>query len=271
MILNMILMIVNQFFSKKTCSIFFKYSNIFISTAATSLYIFLNLSTGNSPQIALALIVFCGTFLVYHLQRLGHYFLFNELDDDFKIFYDTYSRYIYFFILLSLFTCIICFLFIAKREQIILLGCLFLSLIYVKIPFIKYSARSIPYIKPFFIALVWTLSTSFINKKTTFLNHLDVFIFITLLCMVFDIKDKAVDLNHSIKTFATQCEVKNFFLIYIGATLYSISFFFISKDIFYPIFLLIFLILTSLRNKNELVYYIGLDGLIILRFILYIF
>lgn len=245
------------------------HSNLIISTASTSLYLYYSFISNINISLYIVNIVFFGTYIVYHLQRLGQYHFHLSLNDDLKQFYQTY-RYRIFITTLVAFISIFFSLNQLDLKEVSLLTLSFIiSLLYIKIPFSSISLRHLPYAKAICIALVWSLVCSQL-ANINMVNGLDAFFFILLLCIPFDIKDFLDDQKENIITFASanmQKLKKTLSLLSILYALFGIAYY---QEVFFIIFP-IFYCYVIWSKIEDWKYYIVLDGLIILRFFMYLY
>jgi 4-hydroxybenzoate polyprenyltransferase len=155
----------------------------------------------------------------------------------------------------------------------------------------KYNLRKIGWLKPFIIGFAWAgavtiypvLFHSIINKQQYHpglpgsLLFLKNFLFITLLCVMFDVKDYAADYMAKVKTFVVRIGLRKT-IFYI---LFPISFSGLCVFIYYAIdhhfhagklllniipFVLLMAISFSLCRRRPLLYYLCIvDGLMIVK------
>jgi len=155
----------------------------------------------------------------------------------------------------------------------------------------KYNLRSIGWLKPFVIGFIWAgLVTVYpvvfydmINNSNYALNPIGVFLFIknfmfvSVLCIMFDIKDYAMDYNAQLKTFVVKVGLRRtIFQIIIPLCIVGLASF-----LFYGIqrgfhwmklsinvipFLLLIVVAYSLHNRRSVLYYlIIIDGLMLVK------
>lgn len=156
----------------------------------------------------------------------------------------------------------------------------------------KYSLRTIGWLKPFLIGMIWAavatvypIIFSGAEHKTGYyqLNLVGLFLFIknfmfvTVLCIMFDIKDYADDSNRQIKTFVVNVGLRKtiFYIILPLSALglasflaYAIARDFSSMKIFMNIipFVSLLLIAYGLHRRQSIFYYlIAIDGLMLLK------
>ncbi|MGC8749656.1 hypothetical protein [Hydrotalea sp.] len=157
--------------------------------------------------------------------------------------------------------------------------------------FKNFNLRNTGWLKPFVIGFVWAgtitiypiLFQSLIKplhfQLTTFevLFFIKNFMYITLLCIMFDIKDYATDYNHQLKTFVVRVGLrKTIFYILIPLCIigfgtflfYTISHDFNSARIILnaiPFILILIVAYSMHRRKNIMYYLIIIDGLMLVK------
>jgi hypothetical protein len=153
------------------------------------------------------------------------------------------------------------------------------------------NIRQIGWIKPFVIGFVWAGTANiypffyekiknslfFVEEKTFFNLFLENFLFISVLGIMFDIKDYATDSNEKIKTFIVQHGLRKtifyiiFPLVFLGLTIHWRHFwdddFSFQKAWIQSIpFVLLLVTAYSLRQRKSILYYLILvDGLILVK------
>ena len=162
----------------------------------------------------------------------------------------------------------------------IMVGAEIISTLYYLQPF---NLRRHGYIKPFLISAVWVISCGLVplieNQLLTpnsvwFLAS--QFVFISVLCMLFDIKDNDKDYLSGVNTYANRFGVNTTkvvcaWLILIGFT----CFYFFKSDANSLIaslilrILLLGTILYTSDNRHAFYFYLWVDGLLILQTILF--
>ncbi|MCC6372224.1 MAG: hypothetical protein IT236_14565 [Bacteroidia bacterium] len=155
----------------------------------------------------------------------------------------------------------------------------------------RFNLRNVGWLKPFIIGFIWTgavnvypalfyyLShgTHSIFSTTVLLLFLKNFMFISILCIMFDIKDYAMDYNHQLKTFVVKAGLRyTIFYIIVPLTLLALAFMISIATIqqFNPWriilnalpFLGILLVAYSLQKRKSIFYYlIIIDGLMLVK------
>jgi hypothetical protein len=155
----------------------------------------------------------------------------------------------------------------------------------------EYNLRKIGWLKPFIIGFAWAGMVNFypvlfysLQNKTEYhftvignLLFLKNFMFISVLCIMFDIKDYAADAEQRLNTFIVKAGLrKTIFLIIIPLSLVGLGTFVIygiTKH-FHPLkitlnvipFALLVIAAYSLQNRKPLMYYLILiDGLMLVK------
>jgi hypothetical protein len=154
------------------------------------------------------------------------------------------------------------------------------------------NLRSIGWMKPFIIGFIWAGCVTIypiifkgietkenyyhFNLVRTFL-FIKNFMFVTVLCIMFDIKDYAADSNQQIKTFVVNNGLrKTIFAIIIPLSalglasflVYALDRHFSSLKIFLNIipFILLLIVAYSMHKRQSILYYlIAIDGLMLLK------
>ncbi|MBI3520357.1 MAG: hypothetical protein HY062_13525 [Bacteroidetes bacterium] len=162
----------------------------------------------------------------------------------------------------------------------IMIGAEVVSTLYYLQPF---NLRRHGYIKPFLISSVWVISCSLVPliENQLFTAHsvwflISQFCFISVLCMLFDIKDNQADLVSGVNTYANRFGVMVtkticLLLMAIGFT----SFYLFKHDsgaLVSSVILRLFVIATILftsDKRHSFYYYLWVDGLLIIQTILF--
>lgn len=157
--------------------------------------------------------------------------------------------------------------------------------------FSRFNLRKIGWLKPFIIGFVWAGLVNIypmvfynIEHELTYVpNWIGVllfiknFMFVTVLCIMFDIKDYAADHNHQLKTFVVKAGLrKTIFLILIPLSLLGLTSFVIFALARHfnafrilmnviPFLLLIGVAYSMHRRKSIFYYLIVIDGLMLVK------
>jgi hypothetical protein len=155
----------------------------------------------------------------------------------------------------------------------------------------KYNLRDKGWLKPFVIGFTWAGFVTiypvfyyyfenariYIPENLTVFLFLKNFIFISVLCIMFDIKDYASDYHHHINTFVVKAGLRRtIFYIIIPLTLIGLLTFiiFVVYEHFHPTrilfnaipFLLLLLVAYSMRLRRTTLYYlIVVDGMMLVK------
>jgi hypothetical protein len=153
------------------------------------------------------------------------------------------------------------------------------------------NLRSLGWLKPFVIGFVWAgmvtiypvlyynIVTSTVYQITVFgcLLFIKNFMFVTVLCIMFDIKDYAADHNQQLKTFVVRVGLrKTIFLIIIPLSCIGLITFEVYAIIHhFPVlrtvintipFILLLLVAYSLHRRKSILYYLAvIDGLLVVK------
>ena len=151
--------------------------------------------------------------------------------------------------------------------------------------------RNIGWLKPFVIGFVWTgvvvlypmvfhsieTSTRFQISTNTYWQFLSHFLFISVLCILFDIKDHIADHNSQIKTFVVQFGLKKtgyFILLPMILLGYLCGVLFFTNAAFSMVqvlintipFGLLLMVTWSMQRKQTILYYLAIiDGLMLVK------
>lgn len=179
------------------------------------------------------------------------------------------------------------------KESTLLISLCLLSIAYYGIPWRekRISLRNLGWSKPFVIAFAWTGMTVWLPEIAYHLTHhttfnvvtpfvlisLNNFILITLLAIVFDVKDYADDKNDDIRTFVVRFGLGTTItklllpLALLGSIItWSIGYYFDYQFWLLVMqllpYLLVFVLIFSLKNERSIYFYLLLvDGAIILK------
>lgn len=156
---------------------------------------------------------------------------------------------------------------------------------------LKYNLRSNGWLKPFVIGFVWAGAVtvypvmfagieqgqSFEPGLLSFLLFIKNFMFITMLCIMFDIKDYAADSNQQLKTFVVRYGLrKTIFYILIPLTLIGLgTFLSYALLMHFPLlrilvntvpFILLIIVAYSMHRRKSILYYLAIiDGLMLVK------
>jgi 4-hydroxybenzoate polyprenyltransferase len=154
-----------------------------------------------------------------------------------------------------------------------------------------HNLRSIGWLKPFVISFVWTGIISIypiILKSIESGNHFELnsmeiwffiknFIFIVILCILFDIKDYAADHNSQLKTFVVRLGLRKtlYYIILPMSITGFISFLLFTLDHHFPLtrilinsipFILLIIVTWTMHRRKSILYYLAvIDGLMLIK------
>jgi 4-hydroxybenzoate polyprenyltransferase len=157
--------------------------------------------------------------------------------------------------------------------------------------FARFKLRNIGWLKPFIIGFVWAglvniypilfynieNELNYVPDAVGLFLFIKNFMFITVLCIMFDIKDYAADHNRQLKTFVVRVGLRNtIFMILIPLCLAGLGSFIVyalkrdfsdQKIILNVIpFLLLIMVAYSLHRRKSIFYYlIVIDGLMLVK------
>jgi len=161
----------------------------------------------------------------------------------------------------------------------IMIGAEVISTLYYLPPF---NLRRHGYIKPFLISLVWVISCSLVPLiENSLITEFSVwfvvsqFCFISVLCLLFDIKDAENDYLTGVNTYANKFGIKLtkgicllfILLAFICAYLFTHQTQLLLRSIILSGFLIATVIYTN-EQKHPFYFYLWVDGLLILQTIL---
>jgi 4-hydroxybenzoate polyprenyltransferase len=259
------------------------YGNVFIALCAFAqvlvTYHFFPIPV-NFDNNSYLLFVLLATYLQYNVQR--GYYIINHVNPD-----SPRSKWVLKHKKIMGYTIgasLIVLLFLCNKLSwqsiAIMVGAEIISTLYYLQPF---NLRRHGYVKPFLISAVWVISCSLVplieNQLLT--EHsiwfmASQFVFISVLCMLFDIKDNDKDFLSGVNTYAnrfgvTVTKVICALLIIIGFTCFYVFKSDASSSIG-SIILRLLLLLTILHtndNRHAFYFYLWVDGLLIIQTILF--
>ncbi|MCW5916318.1 MAG: hypothetical protein KIS82_03115 [Ferruginibacter sp.] len=263
----------------KWLSFIFSHS-IFVSLCSMALCYQTILLLGDNGNVYLYLLIFFSTLASYNLYWLLSRWKFNRRNPK-EALKDGLSNLVILF-LASIGT-LVSFLFIPQIWPW-LTGSVILTLFYslplwpVKIPF---GLKEVGFLKTFLLALAWAYTTVFIPASLNeagddfrvWMIFLTRFLFMLMLCIMFDSRDAQIDRIHSLKTLATDLNPTAIkILMFITFALYmlvGLVFRSVFNDIPQTIAFLVVGVVTLLvylgsqREKGYFYYYFVVDGLML--------
>lgn len=233
----------------------------------------------NSANIAYLLFIFLSTYLQYNMQR--GYMINNEnIHSERSLWLLKHKKLLMYSIGASLIAVMFLCNNLSWTSIGIMIGAEIVSTLYYLKPF---NLRQHGYIKPFLISTVWVISSSLVplleNKLVTEQNVwfvLSQFFFISVLCLLFDIKDGEGDYLAGVNTYANKFGVKIAKLICFALVAFSVMCFFqFTTDIYFRVFVVIFnllviaTIIITYENRDSFYFYLWIDGLLVLQPLFY--
>jgi 4-hydroxybenzoate polyprenyltransferase len=259
------------------------YANIFIAICALS-QVFLTYHLFPIPvnfenNSYLVFVLLC-TFLQYNVQRGYHVVNESHNNSPRSLWTIQHKKTM----LVSLAISLVAVLFLCNKLSNlsigIMVGAEVISTLYYLQPF---NLRRHGYIKPFLISFVWVISCSLVPLiENDLLTPHSVwflasqFVFISVLCMLFDIKDNEADYLSGVNTYAnrfgvTVTKIICASLVIIGFTCFYIfnnDSVFLIKSIILRLLLLGTILYTN-DNRHGFYFYLWIDGLLILQTLLF--
>lgn len=258
------------------------YANVFISICALSqvlLTYHLFPLPVNFENNSYLLFVFLATYLQYNLQR-GYAITQNNFHTDRSLWLTEHKKILFFTCIAALgilfFLC-----WHLSWTSIIIMGVAeIISNLYYLPPF---NLRKYGYIKPFLISAIWVISSIVVPliENQLFTTHCiwliaSQFIFIGVLCMLFDIKDADDDYVSGVNTYANILGMKfTKGFCYVLTLISSICFYMFMPEAATLLKIIILGLLTFLAiyltddRKHSFYYYLFVDGLLIVQTVLF--
>ncbi len=254
------------------------YANVFISFCALSqvlLTYHLFPIPVNFDNNSYLLFVFLATYLQYNLQR-GYAITQLNLHTERSFWLTKYKKLMFFSVLASL----IVVLFLCNSlswTSIIIMGAAeIISNLYYLPPF---NLRKHGYIKPFLISAIWVISSIVVPliENQLFTTHCiwliaSQFIFIGVLCMLFDIKDADDDYVSGVNTYANILGMKftkNFCYVLVLISAFCFYRFLPGAASLIKISILGLLTFLAIYltddRKHSFYYYLFVDGLLLMQ------
>lgn len=239
-----------------------------ISIAAFLLTLFYSQLLSENLDLLRATINASATLLIYNFSIHKEAFIASPKE----FFKSHYYLGIILLTLLSMLVLIYSIRFIGALDYINYIHLLVLSLLYEGPK--SFNIRKIPFLKPFIISYIWTLSCIapyyydyIIFPSPIFI--IECFTFIFGLCLFFDYRDTEKDQYEDIKTFANVLDLKQIkkilFVLWGFSTIFAFIYFCFS---YYLILMTLYhlIIIIKLKEDRPNWYYLLLvDGVIILR------
>jgi len=248
-------------------------------------------------------IVFCATILYYTKAYITE--VTTDTNNKRSLWYVQFRRFVFFSqIMLTIIAAVCSFIFVRKNWYSIVHLTLVnwgLILVFPSVAalyygvndkrFKKYNLRNTGWLKPFIIGFAWagavtvypvlfySIDKGLVFEPTLvgFFLFIKNFMFITVLCIMFDIKDYAVDYNHQLKTFVVKMGLrKTIFYIIIPLCVIGLASFIlfamarhfhIMKIMLNVIpFICLITVAYSLHRRKSILYYLVIiDGLMLVK------
>lgn len=227
------------------------------------------------------LFIFLSTYLQYNVQR-GYMINQNNVHEERSQWLIRHKKILLYSVGLSLLIVLFLCNNLSWTSIGIMIGAEVVSTLYYMPPF---NLRRHGYIKPFLISSVWVISCSLVplieNKLIT--EHsiwfvISQFCFISVLCLLFDIKDGESDYLSGVNTYVNKFGVNvTKFICFVFVVFGFISFYLFNHEgriLISSIALRLLVISTILftnDKKHSFYYYLWVDGLLIVQTILFVF
>jgi 4-hydroxybenzoate polyprenyltransferase len=257
------------------------YANIFISIAGLSQVILTTLLFSipiNERTVSYMAFVLLSTFLQYNMQR-GYNFLEKHPEDERNEWLLKNKKNLLIALGISLVSLLFLCNWLSWTSIGIMVGAELISTFYYLKPL---QLRRFGFVKPFIISMIWVVSCAIvpfiendlINAKTL-LYCLAQFFLIASLCVLFDIKDKIIDFNEGVNTYANTYGTKitkltafilTVFYFIIMLFVFSSSSYILLNSIYFLI--VANAILFSNDEKESFYYFLFVDGLLIIQLII---
>ena len=260
------------------------YANVFIAICALA-QVFLTYHLFSIPftfaNNSYLLFIFLSTYLQYNVQR-GYMINQNNVREERSQWLIRHKKTVLISVGLSLLIVLFLCNNLSWTSIGIMIGAEVVSTLYYLQPF---NLRRHGYIKPFLISSVWAISCSLVplieNKLVTEHSMFFVasqFCFISVLCLLFDIKDGESDYLSGVNTYVNKFGVKItkficLVFVSIGFTcfyLFNHEAHFLITSIILRLFILATVLFTNER-KHSFYFYLWVDGLLLLQTILFLF
>lgn len=258
------------------------YANVFIALCALA-QVFLTYHLFSIPfnfaNNSYLLFIFLSTFLQYNVQR-GYMINQNNVHEERSQWLIRHKKILLYSVGLSLLIVLFLCNNLSWTSIGIMIGAEVVSTLYYLPPF---NLRRHGYIKPFLISSVWVISCSLVplieNKLIT--EHSIWFItsqfcFISVLCLLFDIKDGENDYLSGVNTYANKFGAKITKLVCLVFIAFGFTSFylfnhethFLLASIVLRLLVLATVLFTN-DKKHSFYYYLLVDGLLIVQTILF--
>jgi len=260
------------------------YANVFISICALAqvivTYVVFSIPVNFNNNAYLAF-VFLSTYLQYNVQR-GYLINQNNLNSERSQWLVKHKKKL----LISVALCLIIVLFLCNNLSstsiIIMVAAEIISTLYYLPPF---NLRKHGYIKPFLISSILVISCSAVPliENNILTSHsawllISQFCFISVLCLLFDLKDSIEDFLNGVNTYANKFgTVFTKIICLLILVLGSISFYVFTKNLYLQVAINLVFFATALTvlfskvKTHSFYYYLWVDGLLLLQGIVFYF
>lgn len=258
------------------------YANVFISICAASqvlvTYLVFEIPV-NFDSLSYIAFIFLSTYLQYNLQR-GYMISQHNLNTERSQWLIKHKKKM----LMSVGISLILVLFLCNSLSWTSIGIMVFAEVISSLYFLPpINLRKYGYFKPFIISVIWVVScvivplieNKILNTQAFYFIGAQ-FLFVSVLCLLFDIKDASEDFLNGINTYANKfgnvfAKVMMFVLLLLMVVLtilYSQSLLIIIPQILIVVFSSV-LVLFSNENKHQFFYYLFIDGLLLLQAVLF--
>ena len=260
------------------------YANVFIAICALA-QVFLTYRLFSIPfnfaNNSYLLFILLSTYLQYNVQR-GYMINQNNVHEERSQWLIKHKKILLITVGLSLLIVLFLCNNLSWASIGIMIGAEVVSTLYYLQPF---NLRRHGYIKPFLISSVWAISCSLVplieNKLVTENSMFYVasqFCFISVLCLLFDIKDGENDYLSGVNTYVNKFGVKTtkvicLIFVSLGFTcfyLFNHESHFLITSIILRLFIIATVLFTN-EKKHSFYFYLWVDGLLLLQTILFLF
>ncbi len=259
------------------------YANVFISLCSFAQVILtyhLFHIEFNFSNVSYLFFVLLSTFIQYNVQR-GYMITENNLHDGRSQWLLKHKKALLYSVGLALFIVLFLCNNLSWTSIGIMVGAELVSTLYYLPPF---NLRKHGYIKPFLVSAIWVISCALVPlienqilNKNALLFIISQFCFISVLCLLFDIKDSANDYLLGVNTYANKFGTRaTKFICYLFILFGFIAFYRLNINYAAHIAILIYaaslllIVVATADKKSNFYYYLLVDGLLILQAILFI-
>ena len=255
------------------------YANVFIAVCSFAqvllTYHLFPIPVNFDNNSYLVFVLLC-TFLQYNVQRGYHVVNESNSNSPRSLWTIRHKKTMLFALAISL----IAVLFLCNKLSYlsigIMVGAEIISTLYYLQPF---NLRRHGYIKPFLISFVWVISCSLVPliENDLLTTHslwflVSQFVFISVLCMLFDIKDNQADYLSGVNTYANRFGVTSTKIICALLVIVGFTCFYIFQHDIHSLILSIILrllllgtILYTNDHRHSFYFYLWIDGLLIIQ------